>query len=233
MESRLSSAWKSGLGILLILVAVFPLLGQDNGAPLPYPSQGRQRAMRGQGDRSGGTITSVGVDRFEIKGMNGETQTILVGDSTRISEGPRENQKQLGLEDLKPGDRVMVMGKMNDQQQFVAAAVHRMTQEEMARFGNAGGRAFGQIVSINGNEIKVHNQFRGDMTVVVNDKTTFSKNEQTIALKDLKVGDRIFATGNEADGKLVANHVGTGRFQLGRGRMMPPPGEGQPPPQND
>ncbi len=187
--------------------------------------------MRAQrGDRAGGTITSVGVDRIEVKRMNGEAQTILVGDDTRITEGRRENEKKLGLEDLKPGDMVMAMGQPNNEKEFVASAVRRITPEEIARF-QSGDRAFGQIVSIDGNEIKIHNQYRGDTTVVVNDQTSFTKDEQSITLKDLKAGDRIFASGKETDGKLVADRVATGRFQRGRGRMMRPPGPGQNPPQ--
>jgi Domain of unknown function (DUF5666) len=229
MQIRHRAVLETILGFFLISAGVVGLLAQQNQAPPPY---GQQRGMRPTGERSGGTITSVGVDRFEVKRMNGETQTVLVNDSTRISEGSREDRKQLGLEDLKPGDRVMVMGKTNDHQEFVADFVHRLTPEEAQRFQNSGDRAFGQIVSINGNEIKINNRFRGDMTVVVNDQTSFMKDQQKITLKDLKAGDRIFATGKETDGKLTADRVMTGRMQRGRGRLMSPPAQDQPPQQN-
>ena len=57
----------------------------------------------------------------------------------------------------------------------------------------------------------------GERVIVVNDQTTFAKEGQTVTLKDLKVGDRIFATGKEVDGKFVATEVRSGRPGGGRG----------------
>jgi len=76
--------------------------------------------------------------------------------------------------------------------------------------GGGGPRAFGEITSIDGNTIKVHGR-RGDSVIVVNDKTTFNKEGQPAALKDFKVGDRIFATGTESNGQLAATEVRSGR----------------------
>jgi hypothetical protein len=228
-HKRLLSALTVGLAILLSMPLMAQSEGQQNQPP-PQMQGGMRPGMRGP--RAGGTIVSVGVGQFQLKKMNGETQTVLVNDQTRIREGQRDNQKTLQLDDLKPGDHVMVMGQLNDNKEFVATFVHRLTPEEMARCQNAGDRAFGQIVSIEGNEIKVHNQFRGDQTIVVNDQTTFTKDGQAITLKDLKVGDRIAAMGQETDGKLTAERVLTGRFQRGRGRMGRPPSGDQPPPPN-
>ena len=59
-------------------------------------------------------------------------------------------------------------------------------------------------------------------SIVVNDQTTFNKEGQTIALKDLKVGDRIFAMGKEANGQFVATQVHSGRGG-GRGGFQGPP----------
>jgi hypothetical protein len=233
---------KRFLSALVLGIAVFLLSGEGRAAPAgpqnePQPAPpSRQYGERGAaGQRTGGAITSVGVDRFELKGMNGETQTILVDDQTRFRQGQRESQKELGLEDLKPGDHVLVMGKLNDHKEFVASVVRRLTPEELARFQNAGDRAFGQIVSIQGNQLKIHNQYRGDQIVVVNDQTSIMKDGQAITWKDLKVGDRVAATGKEADGRLTADRIFSGQFQRGRGRMTRPPAGNElppPPPQN-
>jgi hypothetical protein len=80
-----------------------------------------------------------------------------------------------------------------------------------------GNRAGGEIISISGNQIKVNGR-RGERIIVVNDQTTFSKEGQTITLKDLKVGDRIFAMGKEANGQFVAAEVRSGRPGGGGGR---------------
>ncbi len=213
------------VGSLCVLALVFLLSapnvrGQEPSAPAPPPPQQRQGMQEG-GQRERplmGTITSVGVDRIEIKRMNGEPLTVLVNNQTRY----REDQKDIGLEDLKPGDRVMVRGEAGGQQQFTAAMVRRVTEQDIQRM--QGSRAFGEITAIQGNEITLRNPRQGERTVVVNDQTTFTKEGQTISLKDLKVGDRIAAMGHESDGKFVAERIFSGRFMRGRreGRGLPP-----------
>jgi hypothetical protein len=236
----------------IFLGALSALAGAQspNAAPGPPP----ERPAKGQnpgpdrrpgGPRLAGTVTSVGVDRFEIKSMDGSAHTILVDDQTRY----RESQKDIQLEDLKVGDHVMVMGKMSpatagtapaggassaapssatvgtpvagsDQAGFTAAMVRRMTDAELQRFSmggaNAGERVFGEIVSIDNNQLKVRNPRSGDQTVVVvDDQTTFLKDNQPIALKDLKVGDRVFAVGKTANGQFAATRVMTGQLRGG------------------
>ncbi len=202
-----------------------------------------------------GTITSVGVDRFEIKTPDGTTQTVMVSDQTRIGQRQEGQQpQQLALEDLKVGDHVMVRGTPNADKQVAAMAVNRVTAEEFQRFQSGGGpgggqggpgggrggfgggmgpggggpRMGGEIVSISGNQIKVQGRQGGERIIVVNDQTTFMKQGQAIALKDLKVGDRIFATGKEANGQFTATEVRTGMGRPGGGRG----GAQGPPPQN-
>jgi hypothetical protein len=195
-------------GLLSFALAVlFTALGanaaQEKTRQTPPPSReaGEQRAF--------GTILSVGVDRFEIKRLDGSTQTIFVDAQSRYRQGEQEIQ----LEDLKAGDRVMVRGRPDTNKDFVAAVVRRMTDEELQRFQNAGERTFGEIVSIDKNQIKVRNPRQGERTVVVNDQTEFLKQGQPITLKDLKVGDRIFALGKETQGQFVATRVLTGQFR--------------------
>ncbi len=198
----------TGLAAALMVLAAAPARSaQDNPQSPPTPGATRERGP--QGPRAFGTVASVGVDRFNIKKLDGSTQTILVNDQTRYQEG----QQQIQLEDLKPGDRAMVRGKLNDDQQFVAVQVRRVTDEEIQRFQNAGERAFGQILSIDKNQIKVRNSRQGDKTIVVNDQTQFLKDGQPIGLKDLKPGDRIFALGKETQGQFVATRVVTGQFR--------------------
>ena len=133
----------STLAAALMLLAAAPARSaQDNSQAPPPPAGSRERGP--QGPRAFGTITSVGVDRFAIKKLDGSTQTILVNDQTRYQEG----QQKIQLEDLKPGDHTMVRGRMDDDKQFVAVQVRRVSDEEIQRFQNAGERAFGQILSI-------------------------------------------------------------------------------------
>ncbi len=199
-----------GMG-LAILIAGAPGFAQMGG--MMGPQGGQRRGFR-PGEMAMGTIASVGVGQFDIKKNDGSTQTIKVNDSTRYREG----QQTIQLEDLKPGDHVFVRGQTGKQKQFTAMTVRRVTEEEMARFQNQGDRAFGQIVSINGNEIKVQNRMQGDQTIEVTDKTTFMKNGQASTLKDLKVGDRVFATGKLENGHLTAERVSSGNMRPRGGR---------------
>lgn len=198
---------------------------QDQSKPASPDQSGQQRPGarpggqtgpgREQGPRAFGTISSVGVDRFEIKRMDGAAQAVMVNDQTRYMEGGRDAQKQLGLEDLKPGDRVFVQGKMNGSNDLVAGTVRRVTDQDMQRFSS--GRTGGEITSINGNQIQVRNPRQGDKTIVVNEQTNLVKDGQPITLKDLKVGDRVFAIGQETNGQFVATRIFTGQFRMGGG----------------
>jgi uncharacterized protein DUF5666 len=207
-------------GLVLAFSAASGLLAQEDSSkaqnPPAAPSQGQPGRPAGErGPRLFGTIASVGVDRFEVKREDGSTQTVTVSDQTRY----REDQKDIKLEDLKAGDRVMVMGQSAENNQIAAGMVRRVTEEDMQRFQQMQAhRAFGQITAIEGNQLKIQNPRQGERTIVVNEQTTFTKDGQSITLKDLKVGDRIFASGDETNGQFVATRVASGQFRRGEGR---------------
>ncbi len=224
---------KSLMSVILLGSLIFTgsLVAQQNPPAQSGEQEGRHRM--GGPPPVMGTITSVGVDRFEIKKPDGTTQTVMVNDQTHFRQrsGQQDQQPQeLALEDLKVGDHVFVRGTPGNDKQMVAEGVNRVTAEQFERFqsgggpggGQAGGpgggggmegtRAGGEIESIKGNIITVMSRRMGERVIVVNDQTTFDKEGQTVALKDLKVGDHIFAAGKEVDGKFVASQVRTGRM---------------------
>ena len=142
----------------LLLSGCLITAGQNQPADRKAEGQGQRSDPGSQEQAQGynrvfGTITSVGVDRLEIKKMDGTAQTVMVNDQTQYQEGRRDAPKDLHLEDLKPGDRVFVRGRASDNKELVALVVHRVTDQEMQRFG--GNRAFGEITSIDENQIKV------------------------------------------------------------------------------
>jgi membrane carboxypeptidase/penicillin-binding protein len=199
---------KQRIAIALGLTLAFTYIGiaaQQN----PQQRETKPETRELGGERAFGTITSVGVDRLAIKKIDGSTQTVMVDDKTQYRQG----QQEIKLEDLKPGDRVGIRSHLNSDKEWVAVMVRRITEEEAQRFQNSGDRVFGEIVSIENNQIKVHNRVQGEQIVVVNDQTVFMKQGEPITLKDLKAGDRIFALGKEAEGKFVAIRVFTGQFR--------------------
>ena len=215
MRKNILSTLVTGLLLSGCLIAA----GQNQPADRKAEGQGQRSDPGSQEQAQGynrvfGTIASVGVDRLEIKRMDGTAQTVMVSDQTQYQEGRRDAPKDLHLEDLKPGDRVFVRGRANDNKELVALVVHRVTGEEMQRFSGDG--AFGEITSIDGNQIKVRNR-QGDKTIVVNNQTVFMKDGQPITLKDLKAGDRVLAMGKETGGQFVADRVMTGQVRRGGG----------------
>jgi hypothetical protein len=245
----MSKKYLLSTAVLFALVLAVSLAAQQN-----PPSSGQTPPGRGMGGPPAvGTITSVGVNRFEIKTSDGTKQIVLVNDQTHIRQrrGPDEQPQELQLEDLKVGDHVMVRGTPNADKQIVAVGVNRLTEEQFQRFqsgefpgggpggpggggrwgggrggpgaGGGGPMAGGEIVSIDQNQIKVRSR-RGERIIAINDKTTFTKEGQSITLKDLKVGDRIFASGKETNGQFVATEVRVGGPGQGPGgRQGPPP----------
>jgi len=182
----------SALGIALLVAASWRGNAAQEKSP-PQTAQPQAHESADKRERAFGTIVSVGVDRFEINKADGSTQTVKVDEQTRY----RQAQQEIQLEDLKAGDHVVVRGRTNANKEFVAILVRRITDEEMQRFQESGERAFGEIVSIEGNQIKVRNPWQGERTIVVNDQTQFTKEGQAITLKDLKVGTASLPSGRK------------------------------------
>ena len=111
----------------------------------------------------------------------------------------------------------MVRARQDADKQFVAQVVRQITEAEMQRFQSGGARAFGEILSIEGNQLKLRSPWQGERTVLINDQTSFMKEGNPATLQDLKVGERIFVLGKEENGKFTATRVMVG----------PPGGRGQ------
>ena len=124
---------------LLLCGCLVAAAGQNQPADRKAEGQGHPSDPGSQGPAQGrdgafGTIASVGVDRLEIKKMDGTAQTVMVNDQTQYQEGRRDAPKNLHLEDLKPGDRVLAVGKEAGGQ-FVA---DRVMTGQLRRGGGPG-----------------------------------------------------------------------------------------------
>lgn len=185
----------------------------------------RREFPGGPGESVRGTVASVGVDRLKVKTVDGKEQTIMVNDQTWYREG----EKVLQLEDLKAGDRVFVRAGSSADNQLTARVVRRMTGEEIRPFAGQGNGAFGEIIAIEKNQLKLRNRMQGERVVIINEQTTFMKEGKASTLADLKVGDRVMAVGKETDGGFTATRVMSG--QMGPGRWGGRQGDrGGPPP---
>jgi hypothetical protein len=168
------------------------------------------------GGRVFGTVESIGVDRFTVKKMDGGSATVMVDDQTRYRQG----QQDIQLEDLKVGDQVMAFGRPNENKEILARMVRRVTEQEMARMPKPGEFAFGEIVSIDKHRLTLRNRRDGEKVVTLSEQTEFIKSGQPSTLDELKVGDRVFVLGKEANGTFSATRVTSGQmgFRGGFGR---------------
>ena len=200
---------------LVGMLLVFPLFGLNAGLaqerPRWGPGAGVERGREFDGTRVMGTIASVGVDRFTVKAPDGKEQPVLVDEQTRYQEG----QKDIQLEDLKPGDRVLVRVQADTSNGFKAQMVRRVTGEPMQRVGS-GERAFGEIIAIENNQLKLRDPRQGERIVKFDEQTTFVKEGKPSTLQELKVGDRIVALGKETSDGFTATRIMSGPMQRGR-----------------
>jgi hypothetical protein len=241
------------LGCALVSVA---LLAQDaqqaqpntqqEGQAGPPGAPGRFRGLRRGG--AFGTIQSVGVNQLVIKRQDGETTTVQVNSETKFLD----RGKPIELEDLKPGDHVMVRAHDALSESSGVAVPSAATPNEGAvpranaaptvilaasivrvPAGQAGAfnapRAFGRITAINGNQLTVQNR-QGERVITVASDAQIMKDGQPATLQDFKVGDPVMAMGQEDNGQFTATHLRGGQFPRGgQGYVQAP---GGPPPQN-
>ncbi len=258
MNSRVSKKAGALLGISLgcTLVAV-PLLAQDAQQSQPSTQQEGQAGPPGgpgqfHGPRRGGafgTIVSVGVNQLVIKRQNGETTTVQVNSETKFLD----RGKPIELEDLKPGDRVMVRPHApldeasgvtppagatpnsgaapgaNAPAVILAASIARVPAGEGGAFNAP--RAFGRITAINGNQLTVQNR-QGERVITVASDAQIMKDGQPASLKDFKVGDPVMALGQEDNGQFTATRLMSGQFRRGGQGYGGGQAPGGPPPQN-
>jgi hypothetical protein len=199
--------WLSGMLLVIPLVGLNAGLAQER----PGPGARLERGREFGGARVMGIVASVGVDRFTVKTADGNEQTVLVDEQTRYREG----QKDIQLEDLKPGDRLFVRAQADTSNGLKAQMVRRVTEEQMQRFGS-GERAFGEIIALEKNQLKLRNPRQGERIVKFDAQTTFVKEGKPSTLQELKVGDRIMAIGKETSDGFTATRIMSGPMQRGR-----------------
>lgn len=235
------------LGCALVVAPLFAQDAQQSQSSTQQEGQSGPPGARGHfgGPRGGafGTVRSVGVNQLVIKRQDGSTTTVQVNSETKFWDW----NKPIELEDIKPGDRVMVRAHTPPSESGVAApgeaapnaaatpgaaaaptvilaaSVMRVPAESGGAFNAP--RAFGRITAISENQLTVQNR-QGQQVIVVTSDTQFVKDGQAATLKDLKVGDRVMALGQESNGQFTASRIMSGEFRRGG------QGPGEPPPQN-
>ena len=208
--------------IALVLVSSFCVWAQD--APQTPPSDAQSQAQGNRGYRrgpgTGGSITAIAGNSITLKTRDGQTAQVNVTDQTRFRKG-REDAK---LSDLKVGDRVFVRGEQKDgvwQAEVVAAR-----PEGGMGMGGPGGNfrenlgktiIMGEITAVNGTQLTIQRPDGVSQNITVDENTSFRKDNESVTLTDLKVGDHVFGRGELKNDVFVPAQLNVGQPPFGRG----------------
>lgn len=128
-----------------------------------------------------GLVTAKSERGFRISGPRGDVDLILVNDKTRFR---LPGQKDVTFEDLKEGDRVLVLGGGASAEAFTARLV--IIEPRRPRIHTAAGT----VTAVSATSLSITN-LRGDaVTFVINDKTRILPKDAKI-----EVGDKVGVAG--------------------------------------
>ncbi len=227
------SAAKRSLCLTSVLLVFFGLL-------LARPSEG-QTGQPGQVARSVGTVKAISGSTVTLTPDSGSETSVLVQDSTRLlrippGETTLKNATPVHLQDLQPGDRILVGGKLADDSKSIdaltivvmkrsdVAAKQEADREDWQKHGIAGlvrgvDPAQGTIT------ISRPSPGRNKAVTIQTDKSTVIRRYAPDSMKfedaemgtlaEIKPGDQLRARGSQsADGsELTAIEIVSGTFR--------------------
>lgn len=164
------------------------------------------------GENTVGKVTAVGKGSLTIAPMQGGTPvTVKVSETTRVTK----NRQPFKLEDIKADETVFARGELKDG--VMQAAIVAVINPEMAqRFQGGGmggmrgggrqmpgfqpedlGKKFiiGQVKAINETKLTIARPDGQTQEIEVDENTSFKKDNQSVTLPDIKVGDFVHGQG--------------------------------------
>ncbi len=189
---------------IMVVVSLFPLLAmaQDN-PPKPAEGQTQDRPNRpwaGRFQGVAGTITAINGNELSLKTKEGKAVTVNLSADTQY----RKDRQPAALADFKVGDTVTVAGAPAGENAWNARFV--TTRSIGQQFGDGLGKRFiaGEIKAIDGTSLAILRVDGQTQTILVDENTSFRKQDQSITLADLKPGDHVFGRGEVKNGTFVA-----------------------------
>jgi len=204
---------------VLILSCVFAL-AQD-GTVTPGP-QGAPTDQAQRGPRVAGTISAIDDTRITIKTLDGATVEITISPETQF----RKNRQPAKLSDFKVGDEIFVGGELKDgvvQAKMVGSHPTGAPPE----FREALGKRFivGEVKAIRGTRITILRPDGVTQNISVDENTPFRKDQESVTLADVKVGDHVFGRGELKKDVFVPTELNIGEPPF----MGRPPSQGHEP----
>lgn len=196
-------------------------------AQAPQGGQGNWQGRRFQG--TGGEITAINGNSITLKTRDGQTAQVSLSDKTQY----RKDRAEAKISDFKVGDMVMVRGEQKDgvwQAEVVAArpAGMGMGGGQGGNFREEMGKKFivGQITAMNGTQLTIQRPDGVSQNITVDENTSFRKDNESVTLADLKVGDHVFGRGELKNDVFVPSQLNVGQPRFGGPRG--PQGGGAP-----
>jgi len=164
--------------------------------------QVRRGALRGEVievDVAGGTLT--------VQPLNEQEKAWLVKttEDTKYRVPDVENPT---LADIETGDKVLVLGRTDDDQDNsgVARTIIVINPE------HRGGRVRGEVTGIDGSSFTLQTNQRGEFTILTDDSTQYhAPGNNEVTFDDIEVGGNVFVLGkraNDQDKTIQARNVG-------------------------
>ncbi len=174
----------------------------------------------GQLPGTAGTITAINGDVITLRSLMGGEAKVKVSDKTQY----RRDQNAAKLADFKPGEMVAVRGKQAADGAWEADLVASANQQMRTMTEGLGTQFIaGRVKAIEGTRLVIERIDQQEQTIEVDEDTSFKKNNESITLPDIKVGDMVFGRGAMKNGIFVPTtlNVGLGqmRMQVGSGPM--------------
>jgi len=190
---------------IIVMVSLVPVLAMAQDNPPPKPAEGQLPSgpnRRGAGRFQGvaGTITAINGNQLSLKSMEGKAVTVNLSSDTQY----RKDRQPAALTDFKVGDTVMVAGDPSGENAWKARFV--TTRSLGQQFGEGLGKRFiaGEIKAIEGTSLAILRVDGQTQTILVDENTSFRKQDQSITLADFKPGDHVFGRGELKNGSFVA-----------------------------
>lgn len=213
------------LATIVGVLVLGSLLGLAQDGTLNLGPQGppNEQAQRGpRGPRVAGTITAIDDNRITIKTLDGATVEVTTSPETQF----RKDRQAAKLSDFKVGDEIFVGGELKDgvvQAKMVGSRATGPPPE----FRDALGKRFivGEVKAITGTRITILRPDGVTQNVTVDENTSFRKDQESVTLADVKVGDHLFGRGEMKKDVFVPTELNIGEPPF----MGRPPAEGPEP----
>jgi Domain of unknown function (DUF5666) len=208
------------------MLAVASVLGwrQDGMASPALQEPGsEQTGPRHRGPGVAGTITAIDDSKITIKTLDGATVQVTTTEGTQF----RKNRELAKLNDFKVGDEIFVGGELKDGM-VQAKMVGSHPTGAPPEFREALGKRFivGEVKAMSGTRITILRPDGVSQNITVDENTSFRKDQESITLADIKVGDHVFGRGEVKKDVFIPADL-----NVGEPSFMGPPPDGKPGPQ--